>query len=163
MSRSLVASSIALTLTLAACTDRRVAPTDASAPSRTVVLGSDSASPFLADGWYTAEGDHRWLGKRGTVMLAGPATAGQQIHLTGYCPAAEVATGSLTGKVSVDGQPVGELTLAKGDAPFDVALPLPAATVGKPRISVTIELDRTFRPAGDVRDLGLSFSTIEIR
>jgi hypothetical protein len=65
--------------------------------------------------------------------------------------------------VSVDGAAVGRDTLTKPDAPFDLAYPLPAQSVGKPKIEVAIDVDHTFVVPTDGRELGLVFGTISIR
>lgn len=125
--------------------------------------GSGLAQSFLRGTWYQLEGDHRWMGKSAGVVLAGPTSGGQQLHIGGYCPQAQVSPGRLTGKVMVDGREIGELSLSKGDASFEAAFPLPPETAGKPKIEVGIQLDRTFRAPGDVRELGLVVNSFEIR
>jgi hypothetical protein len=129
-----------------------------------IKLGSGLSQPFLRGAWYELEGDHRWMGKRAGVVMAGPVSAGQQLHISGYCPRAQLSTGGLlTGKVTADGREIGELSLSQGDAGFDLAFHLPPETVGKPKIEVEIQLDRTFRAPGDIRELGLIVDSFEIR
>jgi len=130
---------------------------------RRLDLAGAIASDCLRGDWHPSDGDHRWMGKKAGVILAGPASQDQQLHLAGFCPGAQVAGGPLVGKILVDGQQIGELRLTRGDADFEAAFRLPPQVVGKPSMEVTIQLDRTFRAAGDVRDLGLSFGTIEVR
>jgi hypothetical protein len=125
--------------------------------------GSGLSLPFLRGTWYDLEGDHRWMGKSAGVVLAGPVSAAQQLHVGGYCPQAQVSAGKLTGKITVEGREIGELSLSKGDAPFEAAFPLPPETVGKPKIEAGIQLDRTIRAPGDIRDLGLVITSFEIR
>jgi len=103
------------------------------------------------------------MGKKAGAVLAGPASQNEQLHLAGYCPGAQVATGPLTAKILVEGEEIGQLRLTQGDAAFDDAFPLPSQFVGKTRIEITVQLDRTYRAPGDLRDLGLTFGSFEIR
>lgn len=130
---------------------------------RRVDVAGAIASDCLRGDWHPSDGDHRWMGRKAGVILAGPVSQDQQLHLAGYCPGAQVAAGPLVATVSVEGQKIGELRLTRGDAAFEAAFRLPSQVVGKPSMEITIQVDRTFRAAGDVRDLGLSFGTFEVR
>jgi hypothetical protein len=137
-----------------------------SAPSLSphrVDVASALAADYLRGEWYGDEGGHRWMGKKAGAVIAGPTSQNQQLHLTGYCPAAQIAAGPLMGRVLVDGEEIGQLRLTQGDAGFEVAFALPAKDAGKPSIEVTIELARSFRAPGDARDLGLVFGSFEVR
>lgn len=126
-------------------------------------LGTRLSQPFLLGTWYAVEGDHRWMGKTGGVVLGGPGSAGQHLHLRGYCPQTAVSAGPLRGEVTADGQIIGELSLSRGDAVFDLAFNLPPEAVGRPKIEIRIALERAFRAPGDTRELGLVFDSFEIR
>jgi len=130
---------------------------------RRVDVANALAADYLRGEWYGPEGNHRWMGKKAGAVLAGPVSQAEQLHLAGYCPGAQVAAGPLLGKVLVEGEEVGQLRLTQGNAGFDAAFPLPSKLVGKPSIEVTLELARTFRAPGDLRDLGLTFGSFEIR
>jgi hypothetical protein len=127
----------------------------------------DAASALTADylrgDWFQPEGSHRWMGKKAGVVIAAPASPGEQLHLAGYCPAAQVKAGPLVVRVLVDGEEVGPLRITQGDTGFDAAFRLPSQVVGKASMEVTIQLDRTFRAPGDSRDLGLTFGSFEVR
>jgi hypothetical protein len=130
---------------------------------RRVDVANALAADYLRGDWYGPEGNHRWMGKKAGAVLAGPVSQNEQLHLTGYCPGAQVAAGPLAGRVLVDGEDIGQLRVTQGDAGFEAAFPLPTRFVGKPSIEVTIQLDRTFRAPGDARDLGLVFGSFEVR
>jgi hypothetical protein len=131
-------------------------------PSR-VDAGNALFSDQLGPTWYPIDVGFRWMPKRATVVLRGPAAPGARLFLTGYCPAAIVKTAPLHVTVSVDGAAVGQATLAKPDAGFELDFPLPPQAVGKAKIEVAIELDRTFVLPSDGRQLGLTFGTISVR
>ena len=131
-------------------------------PSR-VDAGNSLFSGQLGPEWYPVDVGFRWMPKRATVVLRGPAAPGAKLFLAGYCPAAIVKTAPLHVTVSVDGSAVGQATLAKPDAGFELDFPLPPQTVGKAKIEVAIELDRTFVLPSDGRQLGLTFGTISVR
>ena len=124
-------------------------------------LASPLVQPFLSGGWYPAEDRHRWMAQQASVRLSGPRNSTQTLHLTGFCPAAQVRSGPLLMIVAADGKPMKTAPLREGA--FDVSLPLSPDLVGKKEIEVTIRVDRTFRPPNDARDLGLSFGVVEIR
>ena len=65
--------------------------------------------------------------------------------------------------VSVDGAAVGQAALTKPDALFELNFPLPPEAVGKARIEVAIEVDRTVVAPSTVRELGLIFGSIAVR
>lgn len=130
-------------------------------PTRVDVANS-LAEPYLRGAWYQLETDHRWMGGRAGVILAGPSSPNQKLVLHGYCSHAELEAGPLAGKVTVDGKPAGELDLAH-DGSFETAFALPLEAIGKPSVEVMLEVGRTFRPPGDGRNLGLSFGSFEVR
>jgi hypothetical protein len=98
---------------------------------------------------------------RATLRLAGPAHPGERLFLRGNCAAEELRGGPLTITVTVDGSPLPASKI--DDTGFELALPLPPAEVGKPEMSVAVSVDRTFRPEGESRDLGLAFGEIAVR
>ena len=83
--------------------------------------------------------------------------------MSGYCPAAQVAGRPLRVSVGVDGALLEVFQLSKGDAAFHLVLNLPLELIGKQRVEVFLEVDRTFTNPPDRRELGLSFGTLEIR
>jgi hypothetical protein len=131
-------------------------------PSR-VDAGNALFSDQLGPAWYPIDAGFRWMPKRATVMLRGPAAPGARLFLTGYCPAQAVKAAPLHVTVGVDGAVVGQAVLTKPDAAFDLDFPLPPQAVGKAKIEVAIELDRTFVIPSDGRQLGLTFGTISVR
>ena len=128
-----------------------------------VDIGSQSFAGQLGPTWYPIEGAYRWMPKRATVSLHGPVTPGAQLHLSGFCPARQVASKPLGVTVSVDGKVIGQERLSKPDATFEMAFPMPAESLGKARVEVAIEVERTLSSASDRRELGLVFGTIRVR
>ena len=124
-------------------------------------FASPLIQPFLGVGWYPAEERHRWMAQQASVRLGGPRNPAQTLHLTGFCPAAQVRSGPLAMIVAADGKPMKPALLREGA--FDVSFPLSPGLLGKKEIEVTIHVERTFRPPNDGRDLGLSFGVVEIR
>jgi hypothetical protein len=130
---------------------------------RRIDLATVRSQPFLVGEWYESEGNHRWMGRSAGVVLAGPRSPAESLHLRGYCPAAQVGSGPAAGRVTADGQLIGTFSLARGDSDFEVAFSLPPGAAGKPSIRVEIQLARTIRVPDDDRELGLSFGSFEIR
>jgi hypothetical protein len=85
------------------------------------------------------------------------------LHVEGFCSARQIEEGPLAVTVSVDGQAYPPVLLDRGDAAFKFSFPLPSELVGKERIEVSVEVDRTFTVASDPRPLGLVFGTFAVR
>jgi hypothetical protein len=130
---------------------------------RRVDAGSPLFETQLGPGWYGIEGNYRWMAKRATVWLGAPQSAGEKLHVAGYCPVSQVQKGPLKMTVSVDGLPFPPILLDQGDALFENAFPLSKKLLGKERVELTIEVDRTFQAPSDGRSLGLVFGTFAIR
>lgn len=123
------------------------------------VSASDPLAAYLlGPEWYVLDTDHRWMGKRATLRMGAPAEAGRKLYLDGY--SAE-ALGEAEVTVSVNGIALSPATVRPGR--FEAAFVLPDAVVGKLEMHVSVEVNRTFRPPGDPRDLGLSFGTFGVR
>jgi hypothetical protein len=131
-------------------------------PPHRLDVASSLAAYWLGPEWYPPEGDHRWMPKRATLRLAGPTSPGQKLYLRGYYPPEQLRAGTLTVAATANGSPLapGNLT-AGGD--FELTFPLPGSLVGQSPIALTVEVSRTFRATGDIRDLGLAFGDFEIR
>ena len=127
----------------------------------------DVASPLTAylvgPEWYAIDGNHRWMPGRATLRIGGPSAATQQLYLHGNCADQQFAAGPLEIRVTVDGTSLPSLRIPPGNTSFDLAVPLPAGVVGKREMAIAIEVNRTFRPSGDNRELGLAFGVFEIR
>jgi hypothetical protein len=130
---------------------------------RRVEVGQPSFAPQLGPSWHRLESGHRWMPRRATVRLGGPRTAAEKLHVSGFCPAAQVAGRPLRVSVGVDGALIEAFQLSKGDAPFHLVLKLPPQLIGKQRVEVFVEVDHTFAEPPDRRELGLSFGSFEIR
>ncbi len=128
-----------------------------------VEVGSQAFVDQIGPTWYQIEGKFRWMPKRATVSLHGPVTPDARLHLSGFCPSQQAVQKPLTLTVSVDGVIVGRPQISRSNAPFELVLPLSAQSLGKPKIEVAIEVDRTFSVPGDQRELGLIFGTIQVR
>ena len=115
------------------------------------------AAELLGPEWYPIETDFRWMPKRATLRMGGPAHAGESLYMHGRFPEGR----ELMVTVSVDGSALPAVTAHSQD--FDLAFPLPASVVGKAEIHIAVEVSRTIRVAGDNRDLGATFGTFEIR
>jgi hypothetical protein len=131
-------------------------------PSR-VEVGNPLFSDQLGPTWYPIEGTFRWMPRRATVVLRGPAAPGARLFLNGYFSARPGKPEPLKVAVSVDGAAVGQAALTKPDALFELNFPLPPEAVGKAKIEVAIEVDRTFVAPSTVRELGLIFGSIAVR
>lgn len=130
---------------------------------RWVVVGRRLFAGQLGPEWGNLEGGFRWMPREATVRLGGPVRPGQQLVLSGHCPAKLLVQGPARLAVSVDGKPLGAAELRQRDAHFEVALPLPDWLIGSPVMNVKLELDRTFTQPTETRPLGLVFGTFRVQ
>jgi hypothetical protein len=130
---------------------------------RAVDVGSPAFETQLGPTWYGIDNGMRWMPKHAAVRLGAPLGRAAALRVAGRCPAAQVRSGPLKVWFSLRGRRFAEASLPKGDAGFSVTLPLPAESALQDVIEIGIEVERTFRAPGDLRDLGLAFGTFEIR
>jgi hypothetical protein len=135
-------------------------PRDKRLPAR-VDVASPLTSYLLGPEWYPSDEDHRWMPKRATLRMAGPAAAGEKLYLAGQCPEEQLRNGPLPVVVTVEGSTLPPSAIR--ETVFELAFALPDRLVGKPEIHVMVEVGRVFRPAADPRDLGMVFGVIEVR
>ena len=130
-------------------------------------LRIDMADPLLSNRlgptWYPREQGFRWMPRTADVRMPGPRAAGQKLYLTAICDPLQVAKGPLEVTVTVDGARLPPAQLTKGNVATTLVFELPAETVGKGEIKITVEVSRTVRVGVDPRDLGLAFGQFEIK
>jgi hypothetical protein len=123
-----------------------------------ISAGEALTAYLLGPEWYKIDVDHRWMPKRATLRIGGPAEPGKKLYLSGFSPD---ALGVVEVTITVDGAALPPQTVRPG--PFGAAFPLPDSVVGKHEMLVAVEVSRTFRPPEDGRELGLSFGVFEVR
>src|SRR5262249_39138245 len=104
-----------------------------------------------------------WMPRRATLRIGGPALPGQRLYMEGFSSAVQASQPPVLLRVTVDGIRLPEARIDLRGSTFSVSYPLPNELVGRGQVLVTLEVDRTFRNAPDVRDLGLDFNLFEIR
>src|SRR5713226_10006090 len=57
---------------------------------RRVDVANDLLAYLLGKSWYPRDDTHRWMPKQATVRLGGPVNTEQRLHISGYCPAAQL-------------------------------------------------------------------------
>lgn len=124
---------------------------------RFIDAGEPMYAPHLREGWHRAEDGYRWMGKRAAVEMAAPEEPGETLEISGTCPSEHMARGPLRLSVTADGQALGVSEIGAANLDFTFRYALPAALVGRRRMTLAIELDRTVRVAGDDREFGVTF------
>jgi hypothetical protein len=136
-----------------------------SAPS--LAADVDVGSPYfvdqVGDGWWGIDNGVRWSGKRAVIYLPGPARPGQELEIHGWVNQRLLAKGPLHLAVTVDECAEPTRTIAVNSSDFRFDYDLPAASEGRPRVKVTVTVDRTTRIPPDERDLGLLFGEFLIK
>ena len=130
------------------------------APPRRVDLSQPHMAEQLGSGWHGLQRDHRWMGQRAELRLAGPRFAGERLRLRAIYPE-HLDIGAVQLTVAVNGIRIGRVEI-RDRRSSERVFPLPASLVGSPEITVTLETDRTFRLSRDPRQLGLAFGVIEL-
>ncbi|HLY04613.1 MAG TPA: hypothetical protein VKR31_02590, partial [Rhizomicrobium sp.] len=128
-----------------------------------VDVGDRAYAEDLGPEWYPGEQTFRWMPKRATIKLSGPSSPAQRLYVTGYGPAAVLASGPVTMHVTASGQEIGSAVIRKPDEQFAFDFPLPAALTGQESMEVAIELSKVLRASSDNRELGMVFGTFAIR
>ncbi|WP_321472393.1 hypothetical protein [uncultured Paludibaculum sp.] len=116
----------------------------------------------LGEGWFPADLSWRWMGRSAEVYISGPERASERLYVAGYCPKEHLKT-PLGLSVKVDGLPVGDASITAANDSFECGFDLPPAVVGRPQITVRIEVTRTIREPENGRELGVVFGRIGTR
>jgi hypothetical protein len=127
-----------------------------------VDVGSPVYASKIGPEWYKMENGFRWMPGRASVELAGPKSPAERLYVTGYGAGAALAGGPLTVTLRVKDKEIGSGKVTEPDRPFAFDVPIPAGIRGQ-TLPLTIEISRTFHPAGDPRELGLIFGTFEVK
>lgn len=128
-----------------------------------VDVGNPAYAARLGPTWYAPENGFRWAPKSAAVSIGGPASKNEILDVTGFAPAALLTAGPVTLLFRANSIEIGRATISKPGEPFALEFPLPGPTVGQKTIEISIETNRTFRPAGENRDLGMVFGTFTVR
>ena len=134
-----------------------------TATPRRIDLASPLVDYLLGAGWYKADPHARWMPRKASLRIAGPAAPGQKLYLRGMCPAENLTAAPVEVTVTAGGiaLPPARITLA--NASFEFAFALPESLAGRESIEIGIAVSRTFVPPNDGRELGLAFGSIEVR
>jgi hypothetical protein len=128
-----------------------------------VDAGSRFTADLLGEGWHQLEGSHRWMGQRALFRIAGPTSSTEKLYLKGYCPEEQFAKGHIYLSIFIDGEPAGRVELRHDQGSFEAEMRIASRFTGAPELNIRLEASRTFRVAGDGRELGLAFGTFTIR
>lgn len=130
---------------------------------RQVDAGEPVYASQLGSGWYSIQGKHRWTARKATVRLGGPTSPAERLLVETFCPAERVRDGPVRVTVYADGLRLGEAMLREPNRFYSFEFALPAQLVGRPSVEIAIEVDRTIKPAGEQRELGLVFGRLAIK
>ena len=143
-------------------TAQALARPEPEVPSR-IDPGSPWMAYLLGPEWYPPEGPYRWMPKRATLRIRGPRDASQRLYVNGFAVAESLRMQPLEIMVSLNGKLTGRSVIGPHDASFVRDFALPAEFIGKPSVTLGVEVNRTFLAEGHGRELGLVFGVFEIR
>jgi hypothetical protein len=130
---------------------------------RRVEVGNPLLAYLLGPEWYELESGIRWMPRRATVRLGGPASTMDKtmdkLLLEGDCPEQQLKAGPLHLAVSVDGVALAGTQICNAETHFRRLLVVPASLVGRDSVEVAISVDHVLHEEGG-RELGLVFGTV---
>jgi hypothetical protein len=132
-------------------------------PPRRIDVSRPLLEHLLGPGWHPIDAGGRWMGRRASLRIAGPAAEGSGLRLAGYCPPAILTGGPVTLSVAVEGVEIRRFQIARSLPRFEFELPLPRGLAGKPLIEIGLEAGRTLRSPDGTLEYGLVFGTFEVR
>lgn len=134
-----------------------------SKPVKTIDVGQPYLADLLGPEWYPIENGYRWMPKRATFHIGGPATPEEKLYLRGFYPKEHLTKTPVRVRVSIDGQPAGEFTLGSKDYEFNLGFPLRPELTGKESMQVEILVNRAVEDGTGGRELGLAFGVLSVK
>jgi hypothetical protein len=128
---------------------------------RRVDAGNPLYSWLLGLGWLSPESGVRWMMGHATAHLRGPERSGSKLELDGFFPAEQLWQAQRVLKVSVDGLPVGEITIRNPKSDFHRLFDMPASLTGKESVEVELDAAPVYNQGG--RQYGMVFGKIAVR
>ena len=101
--------------------------------------------------------------KHAAVLMGGPENANQNIYVSGFAVPEALGPSPVSITLTADGEPLGTEQLKPNESTFTKSFPLTPSLIGKPRVTIEIEISRTFQTGPGSRPLGLVFGIFEIR
>jgi hypothetical protein len=132
-------------------------------PPRRIDVGTPLMAYLLGPEWYSPDDGLRWMPKRATLQIGGPRSSSERLYMQGNCPESLLQQGRVPLRVTVDGAPLPETTLGKGDSQFDLSFPLPPQAVGRNLMNVTVEAGRAVKVGPDAVEFALRLGVFEVR
>jgi len=119
-------------------------------------VAAQTSAAFLGAGWYPPDGELRWMSGRAAIEIPAGFRNSRRLALLGGCGEEQLRSGPLTLKAWAGKNLLGEIRITTV-RPFEHEFAIAAAE------EITLEVDRTFRPAGETRELGVALRSVEIR
>jgi hypothetical protein len=127
----------------------------------------DLGSPLFADrvgkGWFPVENRARWMGKSASVILGGPHKVNEHLYVTGFAAPGSLANGKVVLTARLNGMEIGWAEIVEPGRPYTFEFDIPARFLNVYSMELSLEVDKTFRPPNDTRELGTVIQKIEIR
>jgi hypothetical protein len=131
-------------------------------PAQRIDVGHPVFADQLGVGWYDADNGFRWMGQKATVRLGLPESGRGTVVIEGYCPDTQLTQGAVVATLLVADKVISSKEIASVGG-FRMEAPLPHLDKNLTEVEIEIGVNRTIRPPGDGRELGLAFGTFAIR
>jgi hypothetical protein len=135
---------------------RRLLSAGEPPPPASVFPGQKLYQPYLSGTWFEPEETHRWMGREASVRVGGP---GSTLRISAIIPDFLVRERAARLEIFADGVRIGESKLEATSEEWVGRYPVRADDAGRV-CQVTLRLDRTARPPGDSRELGIAVSRV---
>ena len=128
---------------------------------RFIDAGKPAYQELLGKGWHPVSMGARWCERQAEFRIGGPKSAGQSLWLTGFVSGLVLTNGPQELTVTANGHKLPPIAFSQPDAPFQVAIPLPAPFIGVPTLQVELQFSRAATQLG--RDHALILRRIQVR
>lgn len=130
---------------------------------RSIDLGNQTYSDQIGAGWYGQEKGFRWSQKRAVVYLPAPRDKNEKLRVHGFVTPDVVKDAPIHLTLKIDGHAAAMKTIQAPMNEFAFVCDVPCELIGRTRMEVGVDVDRTTRPKGDGRELGLAFDSFAIQ
>ena len=117
-----------------------------------------SSQPHLIEGWWEPEPSHRWMSRRGVLLMRGPRGTDGELVLKGTCPDLLIEQGPVQLTVTTNGVKHNPSTIGRSNLQFEFRYPVKASE----KLTILIEASRTVQVPGDKRAVSVAFGSAEV-
>ena len=131
-----------------------------SGPPARIEMANSLYGYLLGPEWLPPQPIVRWMPGHATLTIAGPASPGRSLIVSGFCWGEQLKRGPIHISIAADGHPVGTADIRLPETEFQRSFPIPASLTGRPAIMITIDAGPPARVGS--QDYGAMFKYVAI-